>query len=185
MNLLSLKENKEKLILVDLPYDYSQLQPVLSQKNVKFHYENLSGGYVERFNDDEGDKEFNKAGAFLHNIWWPQLQAPKVNNLPRGTSLAFIDKHFNTFFDFKDTFIQTALDLQGSGWVYLSKSGEIKTIKNHAIKTDIVLLIDVWEHAYYMDYPADRKSYMKSIWRTINWNAINDRLNITLSNYSS
>jgi len=66
--------------------------------------------------------------------------------------------------------------MQGSGWVYLSKSGEIKTIKNHAIRNDIVYLIDMWEHAYAMSYQWDKERYLKNLWRIVNWDIVNSRL---------
>ena len=69
------------------------------------------------------------------------------------------------------------MGIQGSGWVYLSRSGDVKTIKNHAIRQDIVLLIDWWEHAWALDYQADKSKYLKNIWRAIDWSVINDRLN--------
>jgi Fe-Mn family superoxide dismutase len=178
MRLQFITEAKEQLDLVDLPYDIAALQPVMGRDSVKYHYDVLSRGYVEKFNNNEGDPDFNRAGAFLHNLWWPQLVTPKVNNQPKGVSLTLIENNYNSYADFKDEFIDTALKLQGSGWVYLAKNGLIKTIHNHAVKNDIVMIIDVWEHAYYLDYPADRKSYMRSIWRCINWNVVNDRINL-------
>jgi len=68
------------------------------------------------------------------------------------------------------------MSIQGSGWVYLSYSGKLKTIKNHQIKNDILLLIDWWEHAWALDYQADKVKYLKNIWRIINWSVINNRL---------
>lgn len=171
-------EAKEKLVLIDLPYAEDKLSPVLSKNNVNYHYAILSQGYVDKFNNAEGDPKFNRAGAFLHNLWWPQLMEPKVNNQPKGVSLSLIEKHHNDWIDFRDSFIAKALALQGSGWVYLSKAGKIEVIENHEIKSDIVMIIDVWEHAYYLDYPADRKTYMRNIWRCINWNVVNDRINL-------
>ena len=68
------------------------------------------------------------------------------------------------------------MGIQGSGWVYLSKSGIIKTIKNHEIKQDIVLIIDWWEHAWALDYKANKKAYLENQWKIINWDIINQRL---------
>jgi Fe-Mn family superoxide dismutase len=70
------------------------------------------------------------------------------------------------------------MGIQGSGWVYLSKNGQIKTITNHAIKHDIILLIDWWEHSWALDYQADKQKYLNNIWRIINWSVINDRLTL-------
>ena len=68
------------------------------------------------------------------------------------------------------------MKIQGSGWIYLSKSGTIKTIKNHQIKNDIALLVDMWEHSYQNDYASNKAKYIDSLWRIMDWDAINRRL---------
>ena len=68
------------------------------------------------------------------------------------------------------------MKIQGSGWIYLSKSGQIRTIRNHVKRTDIALLVDMWEHAYNLDYHANKGKYLDNIWRIIDWDAINRRL---------
>jgi len=175
-DIIELLEAKEKLEQKDLPYARSALAPVLSKSNIDNHYGKLYKGYVDRFNKGEGDPTFNKAGAFLHAIWFPQLRAPKNANAPYGASLQLINRHFGNFIDFKKDFEAEAMKIQGSGWIYLSRSGQIKTIKNHAERTDIALLIDWWEHAWAMDYGADKKKYLNNIWRCINWEVVNRKI---------
>jgi Fe-Mn family superoxide dismutase len=68
------------------------------------------------------------------------------------------------------------MSIQGSGWCYLSTGGDIKTIANHAVRTDIALLIDAWEHAWSLQYKWNKEAYFDSIWRIIDWDVINDRL---------
>ena len=68
------------------------------------------------------------------------------------------------------------MKIQGSGWVYLARDGSIKTIKNHQIKLDIVLLIDWWEHAWLLDYGSDKKKYLKNQWRIIDWDIVETAL---------
>jgi superoxide dismutase len=63
-------------------------------------------------------------------------------------------------------------------WVYLAKDGKIKTIVNHDVKQDIVLLIDWWEHAWALDYQADKKGYLAGQWKIINWNVISSRVGL-------
>jgi len=174
--IINLVEGKEKLEQLKLPYSASALSPVLGKANVENHYGKLYKGYVDRYNRGEGDPTFNQAGAFLHNIWFGELQSPKNANSPRVASLALINKHFGTVIDFKKDFEEEAMKIQGSGWIYLSRSGQIKTIKNHQIKTDIALLIDWWEHAWALDYGTDKKKYLKNIWRCINWERVNIRI---------
>ena len=106
-----------------------------------------------------------------------QYQAPSTNNLD-GTAGEFIIKHFKSFDKFKDAFEKAAMAVQGSGWVYLARDGKIKTIANHEIKQDIVLLIDWWEHSFQFDYGSDKKRYLMNQWTIINWNVISARVGL-------
>ncbi len=165
----------DKLSIKPLPYKKQDLNPCISEDTLNYHYEKLAKTYAERYNKREGDAFFNEAGVFLHNILFQQYQSPNNKNVPTGKIEEFINKHFKSFDDFKDEFLREAMSIQGSGWVYLSKSGKIKTIKNHEIKKDIVLLIDWWEHAWALDYQADKKKYLENQWKIINWDHINAR----------
>lgn len=171
-----LTESKEKLELVKLPYSRSALAPVLSKSNIDNHYGKLAKGYVDRYNAGEGDKTFNAAGAYLHNLFFPQLRAPRSTNKPTGAIKTLIERKFKSFDEFKEEFAEKAMKLQGSHWIYLSKTGAIKTIPNHQKRTDIALLIDWWEHSWVTDYGADKAKYLKNMWRIINWEEINKRL---------
>jgi len=175
-DIIDLLEAKKKLELKPLPYAMTALSPVKSKATIENHYGKLARGYVDRYHKGEGDATFNEAGAYLHNIYFPQLRPPKNGNSPSGASLALINKHFGNFNDFKRDFEEQAMKLQGSNWIYLSRSGQIKTIRNHVIRTDIALLVDWWEHAYIQDYGADKKRYLKNIWRIINWEYVNRRI---------
>lgn len=157
-----------------LEYKLDELSPVLSQEALEYHYDNLAKTYAKRYNAGEGDLKFNEAGVFLHNTLFQQYRAPTGSNKPVGTVLEFIEDHYKDFDNFKETFAKEAMSIQGSGWVYLSTSGKIKTITNHEIKNDIVILIDWWEHAMY-DYKWDKKSYLNNQWKIINWDVINSR----------
>lgn len=169
-----LQEGKEhKLTIKPLPYEPSDLDPAVSKETIEYHYENLAKAYAKRYNAGEGDADFNEAGVFLHNILFQQYQKPSNDNLPTGEILEFIEKHFKTFKDFKEAFAKAAMGIQGSGWAYLARDGKIKTIVNHEIKKDIILLVDWWEHAWALDYQADKKSYLKNQWTIMNWEHIN------------
>ena len=165
-----------ELTLLKLPYAKGDLDPALSSETLDYHYGKLAKGYVDRFNKGEGDKEFNEAGAYLHNLLFPQYQTYSINQKPSEKSKEFINKHYSTFEDFKDKFESAAMGIQGSGWVYLARNGQIKTIKNHQIKSDIILLIDWWEHAWALDYQSDKKKYLARQWNIINWSVIDSRL---------
>jgi Fe-Mn family superoxide dismutase len=167
---------KGKLKQIELPYGRSSLSPVLSKTSIDLHYGKLYKGYVDRYNSKEGDATFNEAGAYLHSILFSQFQTPKNANTPHGASLALINRKYGNFMDFKKAMKEEAMKLQGSNWIYMSRQGDIKTIKNHQIKRDIALLIDWWEHAWAADYGTDKKKYFDNIWRIINWERVNRRI---------
>lgn len=168
----SLKELEQ----ASLPYARNGLGRSLSKQALDYHYGKLYKAYVDRFNKGEGDIDFNEAGAFLHNIYFTQFKSPKNSNTPSGASEEFINQHFKSFDQFKAEFEKTAMGIQGSGWVYLARDGKIKTIVNHEIKQDIILLIDWWEHAWALDYQADKKKYLENQWKIINWDIVNAKL---------
>lgn len=173
-----MENDSNQLSLTKLSYSHSDLDPAISEDTMRYHYDKLAKGYVDRFNKGEGDADFNRAGAFLHNILFPQYQSFKSTNAPSGGILEFIEKNYGTFSEFKDEFSKIAMGIQGSGWVYLSRNGDIKTIKNHQIKSDIVLLIDWWEHSWVLDYQANKAKYLTNQWRIINWDHINTKLSV-------
>jgi len=157
-----------------LLYDKNDLSPALSKETLEYHYEHLAKTYAKRYNAGEGDADFNEAGVFLHNILFQQYRETSRNNDPTGKVLELIETHYKTFAKFKDEFEKVAMGIQGSGWVYLAKDGKIKTITNHAIKKDIVVLVDWWEHAWALDYQYDKKKYLENQWKIINWEHINE-----------
>jgi Fe-Mn family superoxide dismutase len=177
---ITLNEGKtpKTLTQTKLPYSRDALEPSISEDTIDYHYGKLYKTYVTRFNNGEGDADFNEAGAFLHDLLFTQYQAPISANVPTGTAGEFITKHFKTFDSFKEKFLKEAMSVQGSGWVYLARDGKIKTIVNHEIKMDIVLIIDWWEHAWALDYQADKKSYLTNQWKIINWDVISSRVGL-------
>lgn len=176
LDLLEASTRPAKLETTPLPYGPGDLHPVMSKETIDYHYEHLAKGYAKRYNADEGNRDFNRAGSFLHNKFFPQLKAPKGANKPRGDVLELIESNFKTWEDFKEEFKKTAMGIQGSGWVYLSTTGVIKTIPNHAVRTDICVLVDWWEHAWALDYQSDKERYLDNIWKIIDWDVCNERL---------
>ena len=169
------ESRKRKIELEELRYSHSDLSPVLSKATLDYHYDSLAKGYVKRYNANEGDSDFNYAGAFLHNIYFAQFRKPQENNTPNGPVLNLIKRKYGWWRDFKEQFKEEAMKIQGSGWVYMSYNGEIKTIKNHEVRDDILMLVDFWEHAWALDYQADKKQYLENTWKIMNWVRINNR----------
>ena len=173
--------DQNRLTQLQLRYAKGDLDPAISEDTINYHYGKLYKSYVDRYNKGEGDLDFNEAGAFLHRIYFDQFQSPTGSNTPEGLSQALILKHYEDFEDFKAQVEKTAMSIQGSGWVYLARNGQIKTIKNHQMRSDIVLLIDWWEHAWALDYQADKLKYLNNTWRIIDWRVINSRLTVDLN----
>jgi len=176
INLLEATTRPAKLETTPLPYGLKDLDPVMSADTLEYHYEHLAKGYAKRYNAGEGDADFNRAGSFLHNKLFTQFRAPKGSNRPKGAIAELIESKFKTYEDFQAAFTEEAMKIQGSGWIYLSTTGDIKTIKNHAVRTDIALLVDWWEHAWALDYKWDKERYLNNIWKIIDWTVINERL---------
>lgn len=176
INIVEASTVPAKLETTPLPYSTKDLEPVMSAETINYHYEHLAKGYAQRYNKGEGDPRFNKAGSYLHNKFFPQLKAPKGANKPKGAVLELIESNFKTYEDFKIAFKEAAMKLQGSGWIYLSTSGTIKTIPNHQVRTDICVLLDMWEHAYSLQYEWRKEEYIDSFWKIINWDVCSERI---------
>jgi Fe-Mn family superoxide dismutase len=160
---------------IPLPYDRSDLEPVMSKATVDYHYGHLYKKYVDNVNADK-NPSFNRAGAFLHDIYFTQFTEPDTGGKPGELTAELIQRHFKSLTGLKALMKDAAMKIEGSGWVYLSDTGRIRTIPNHEIRRDILLLIDWWEHAWALQYEWDKERYFDTIWRIINWPHIEDRL---------
>lgn len=169
------KSSEKKLTKIKLQCQAKELSPSTSTETIKYHYDNLYDSYVKKSNQGVGG-DFQRAGAFLHEIYFGQLNKYKKANEPSGLISDLIKVEFSNFQNMKKEIKDVAMKIQGSGWVYVSKDGKIKTIKNHEIKSDILILIDWWEHAWALDYQSDKESYLDNFWQILDWNIINDRL---------
>ena len=170
--------DKREIYQDKLKFGKDEFAPVMSEATIKYHYDGLASKYSERYNAGEGDPDFNYGGAVLHNIFFANLIPPQAANKPTGLSKSIIDDVYGDFEKFKEAFEKEAMAIQGSGWVYMDPTGKLHTIPNHEYKKSmkIALLIDWWEHAWALDYQQDKAKYLKNIWRIVNWNVVNIRL---------
>jgi Fe-Mn family superoxide dismutase len=175
ITLLEANSKPKEVEIIKLNYKNTELAPVMSAATMNYHYGKLAHTYADRYNKKEGDPTFNYAGAVLHNIFFPQFRRARQNNKPNGPIGSFIKSKFGSWDDFKAEFEKTAMALQGSGWVYLSRNGTIKVIHNHALRDDILILLDMWEHSFNLQYGADKKKYINETWKIFDWNVINAR----------
>jgi Fe-Mn family superoxide dismutase len=171
------KDNRE-IIQNKLTFKKDELDPVMSEETIKYHFDGLASKYFERYNKGEGDAKFNYGGAMLHNFYFGNLTPPRAANRPSEASAELINDVYSSFDAFKEAVEKEAMAIQGSGWVYMDVAGKLHTIHNHEYKKDmkIALLIDWWEHAWALDYQQDKTKYLDNIWRIIDWDIVNDRL---------
>jgi len=192
-------ETKAQFVLADLPYGKDALAPHISEKTLSFHYGKHHQGYVNVLNDiaktnkdvsgkslDEivktfdAGKPFNMAAQIWnHSFYWNSM-SPKGGNSPSGDLGKAVEHAFGSYDKFKDAFTGEASGHFGSGWAWLVCDNEkkLKVISTHDAgcplnKNDArgtpLLVCDVWEHAYYLDYQNLRADYIKSWWKLINW----------------
>lgn len=161
-----------------LKFDKNELDPVMSEATVKYHFDGLASKYFDRYNKGEGDADFNYGGATLHNIFFANLTPPRAANKPEGLSKSIIDEKYGSFDKFKEAVEKEFMAAQGSNWIYMDYNGDVKTIHNHQYRKGmkIALLIDAWEHAWALDYQQDKAKYLANIWRIINWEVVDIRL---------
>jgi Fe-Mn family superoxide dismutase len=161
-----------------LTFGKDELDPVMSEATVKYHFDGLASKYFERYNTGEGDADFNYGGAMLHNIFFANLIPPQAANKPEGLSKSVIDSAHGSFDKFKEAFEKEFMAAQGSNWIYMDYDGELHTIHNHEYRKGmkIALLVDAWEHAWSLDYQQDKAKYLNNIWRIINWRTVDIRL---------
>ncbi len=123
-------------------------------------------------------------GHHNHSLFWTMMRAPRENNAPEGALAEAITTAFGSFDAFKEEFAKNALGLFGSGWVWLVKDqdGALKIITNANQDSPLmqklvpVLGLDVWEHAYYLNYQNRRADYVTAFWNIVNWDEVERRI---------
>lgn len=188
-----------------LPYDLGDLEPVISAEIMNLHYNKHHQAYVTNLNkaleqyaaaESKSDLagmvslqqaiKFNGGGHINHSIFWTNL-APKNKGggvSPEGELAVAIEQAFGGLDKFIETFSAKAVAIQGSGWAWLGYNKADKTLQIVACDNQdplstkglVPLLgIDVWEHAYYLQYKNVRAEYVKAIWGVINWKNVAER----------
>ncbi|HKZ00497.1 MAG TPA: Fe-Mn family superoxide dismutase [Rhabdochlamydiaceae bacterium] len=188
-----------------LPYDFNALEPIISAEIMQLHYSGHHNAYVtnlnaalEKYHEAEGKGElaamialqqaikFNGGGHVNHSIFWTNL-APVGKGGgegPKGELLKAIQQEFGSLEDFIKKFSAATVALQGSGWGWLGfdkANGKLAIatcanqdpLSTHGLVP--LLGIDVWEHAYYLQYKNVRGDYVKNIWKIVNWKNVEDR----------
>jgi Fe-Mn family superoxide dismutase len=191
--------------LPQLSYEYNELEPHMSEEQLMIHHDKHHQTYVNSANAilqklDKARKDntdldikstlkelsFNIGGHLLHSLFWGNL-APvsRGGGVPTGNLSDVIEKEFGSFERFKKEFTQAAVSVEGSGWAALTFCREtnrpmIMQVEKHNTNIypsfQILMVLDVFEHAYYIDYKNDRAKFVDAFWNIVNWNEVNKRL---------
>jgi Fe-Mn family superoxide dismutase len=185
--------------LPPLPYAPDALEPTISKETIDYHYGKHHQTYVTNLNNLVAEGEFkdasleeiiqrasggvfnNAAQIWNHTFYWNCL-SPKGGGEPSGPLADAITSAFGSFDEFKQKFAASAAGNFGSGWTWLVKNGdgsvEIVNTSNAANPMTEgqtpLLTVDVWEHAYYIDYRNARPRYLEEIWNIVNWEFVGD-----------
>lgn len=189
--------------LPELGYQLTDLAPMMSQQTLSYHYGKHFQTYVNNLNTLVNGTEFegltlddivrkvpdgpiaNNAGQVLnHQLFFEQFRPEKNAKLPTGDLLFLIEQSFGRFDAMREQMDKAAKALFGSGWVWLAMNDEgkmqILSLPNadnplrHGLKP--ILTIDLWEHAYYLDYQNSRVDYLDNFWLLVNWQVISKRI---------
>jgi len=193
--------------LKSLPYSQEALAPIMSAQTLELHHDKHHKTYVDNLNklitgteleslnleeivvttakDVDRIAIFNNAGqVYNHNIFWESLKPVSINSQPGPKTAMLLEKSFGGLENFYNDFKALALSQFGSGWAWLVKDGErLKIMKTANADSPLtsglkpLLGIDVWEHAYYLDYQNRRADFLESVLRQlINWQFVEDNL---------
>lgn len=185
-----------KYTLPELSYDYAALEPNISARIMELHHSKHHAAYVAgantaleqleearatnnfaNINKLSKDLAFHLGGHTNHSIFWNNL-SPEGGDKPEGELAAAIDDAFGSFDAFRAQFTAAAMGLQGSGWALLSFEGLggnmlIEQLYdqqgNVPVATTPLLMLDMWEHAFYLDYVNVKADYVKAFWNIVNW----------------
>ncbi len=193
-----------KYELPGLPYDYDALEPVISKKLLTLHHDVHHKGYVkgansileeledEREDNDSPDMKallkalsFNIGGHILHGLFWKNMAPKGEGGEPEGKLKEALEEEYGSIERFKEEFAEAAKSVEGSGWAALTycKNTErpiIMQVEKHNDSVfpsfGILMVVDVWEHAYYLDYENKRGDFINAFWDIVNWNEVANRL---------
>lgn len=190
-----------KYIQPELPYSNGALAPAISEKTIEFHYGKHEKAYIDNLNrlivgtpyEDQELEDiirhcgegalFNNASQAWNHIFYFFSFSPEGGGKPSGELAEAIDGQFGSFEKFKEEFVNAGTGIFGSGWIWLARDDEGKLFilpKSNAGNplTDglvPILVFDVWEHAYYLDYQNRRADALNALWDIVDWDMVETR----------
>ena len=197
-----------KYVLPDLAYDYSALEPHLSGRILELHHDKHHKAYVDganavfdkleearatgdygSINQLEKNLAFHLSGHILHSIFWKNLN-PAGGDKPTGDLGTAIDEHLGSFDAFRSQLTEAAMNVQGSGWGALSwepvgKRLIVEQVYDHQGNVGQggppLLVLDMWEHAYYLQYENRKAEWVDAFWELVDWDDVATRFTKTRS----
>jgi Fe-Mn family superoxide dismutase len=191
-----------KYVLPELGYDYAALEPSISARIMELHHSKHHAAYVAGINGAldaleearakndftwvnklQKDLAFHLGGHINHSIFWKNL-APANSDRPEGELAAAINEFFGSFEAFQAHFNASAMGIQGSGWSFLAWDvlgqrliiEQLYDQQGNVVATSVpLLMLDMWEHAFYLDYQNVKGDYVKAFWNIINWGDVQAR----------
>lgn len=186
-----------------LPYSPDALAPVISQETIEYHWGKHEKAYIDAVNSMKVDTEyddmpleqivatsvgklFNQASQAWNHIFYFFQFSPMGRREPQGKLLDAIKRDFGSFEDFKTQFANAGATLFGSGWVWLAADGDdkLQIIQGPNASNPMteglrpIMVFDVWEHAYYLDYQNKRLDYLMRLWEIVDWEIIEIRYGV-------
>lgn len=187
--------------LPELPYKKDALLPHMSVETLEFHYGKHHNAYVVNLNNlikdsthqnkslqeiirsSEGAVFNNAAQIWNHTFFWHSL-SPNGGGAPKGEVLQMINASWGDFETFKSEFTKSAISNFGAGWTWLvkNKEGKLAIVNTSNAQTPLttdlipILTVDIWEHAYYIDYRNERPKFINAFWALVNWDFANKNL---------
>ncbi len=193
----------EQQVLPPLPYAYNALEPHIDEQTMHLHHDVHHAAYVKGYNTAveklaearksgdfalvkhwEREAAFHGSGHVLHSIFWT-IMSPKGGGEPTGDLSKAISEVFGSYQAFKSQFIAATNAVEGSGWGILAYNPNLNTLQilqaeKHQDLTvwgaDPLLILDVWEHAYYLKYQNKRPDYVNAFFNVVNWEEVGKRL---------
>jgi len=191
-----------RYVLPDLDYDYGALEPHVSGQIMQLHHDKHHAAYVKKANetleqlDEARDKSdftrigglekalaFNLSGHVLHSLFWRNL-VPKGGGRPKGELASAISRDFGSFEAFQKQINEVAGTIMGSGWgalVYEPMAGRLLCSQIYDHQSNLaqagvpLLVIDAWEHAYYLQYKTEKAKFFEAVWNLWNWDDVAQR----------
>ena len=188
--------------LPDLPYDYGALEPHLSARILELHHGKHHAAYVagankvqqqladarasndfDAINQLQKNLAFHLSGHVLHSLFWKNM-SPEGGDKPDGDLATAIDEHLGSFDGFKAQMTEAANNVQGSGWAALSWDpvGQrliVEQVYDHQGNVGQggppLLVLDMWEHAYYLQYENNKADWVDAFWNVVNWVDVSER----------